>query len=397
MPKLISVAPASSLQQREINSCPRDSGAGKRSGKKRRSRMAKLANAFLEDEPVASSPPKMWSALSRFAGRVTHTPKHTNASCPSMNLNPQPDSSNLSIQEQIGIGSGGTTVHRCIDTQTNQSFALKVVPRADYHPSNTELMLMDQWEPVNSILPTHVSTRGSSTYISMELASGGDLLERILKHGVLSEKDTARIIQRVAAALSNLHKTMGVCHRDVKPENVCIKDPEDVTSVRLCDFEHARPLRPACHVYTQEESSDSAVGSLDYMAPERFYGVAAGAAGDCWSLGVLAYCLLKAELPFIPPAHPSDRQRPTLKPGVWDGLPAGAVSLMSGLLELNPLGRTGLEDVMADGWICQMEEQTTVQHQILKAHSQALELSRLVHLAEHQAQKSSEQGQECYA
>lgn len=341
--------------------------------------MAKLANAFLmeEDAPTATSPPKMWSAISRVRGREPSKPV---VSCPQMSMPPQPDSSNFVIQEQIGEGSGGTTVHRCLDTLTGKLFALKVVPRADYQPSPIEALLMDQWEPVHSILPSHVMAKGSATYMSMELAAGGDLLEHILKHGVVQELQVAEIVRKLATALSDLHRSMRVCHRDIKPENICIMDPSDVTSVRLCDFEHARPLFRAGHVYSAHESQGSQVGSLDYMAPERFYGVAAGAAGDCWGLGVVAYCLLKGELPFVAAQQPEDRQRPKLRVGAWDGMAAGAANLISGLLEMNPEARMTMDDVLEHEWVRSKASELSVQDKVSRAHSQAQELSRLVHL-----------------
>lgn len=362
--------------------------------KKRRSRMLQLANAFMdEDENIAPAQPKMWSAISRVKGR--DAPSKPGALCPTMNVSPQQlDASNFEIQTQIGEGNGGTTVHRCRDNRTGKQFALKVVPRIDYQPSRTEALLMDQWESVHSILPSHVTTKDNCTYMSMELAEGGDLLERILKHGVMSEAQTARIIHRLATALNDLHRTMGVCHRDVKPENVCIMDPSDPTSVKLCDFEHARPLIPPGHVYTHEESEGSAIGSLNYMAPERFYGVAAGAAGDCWGLGVLAYCLLRAELPFV--NNPVDRRCPQMLPRVWDGLSAGAVDLISGLLDLNPDTRLGMENILSHQWIIQTESESRVKAEIRRAHAQALELSRLVHLAESRL-GNSHQEQDCKA
>eukprot|EP00656_Telonema_subtile_P047756 TRINITY_DN5519_c0_g1_i1.p1 TRINITY_DN5519_c0_g1~~TRINITY_DN5519_c0_g1_i1.p1 ORF type:complete len:355 (-),score=57.67 TRINITY_DN5519_c0_g1_i1:268-1332(-) len=342
--------------------------------------MAKLANAFMmeEDAPPAS-PPKMWSAISRLNQREPSKPA---VSCPQMNMAPQPDSSNFVIQQQVGVGSGGTTVHQCLDTVSGKLFALKVVPRADYQPSPTEAMLMDQWEAVHSILPTHVMTKGSSTYMSMELAAGGDLLEHILKSGCVAEAQVAKIVQKLATALSNLHRTMGVCHRDIKPENICIADPNDVTSVRLCDFEHARPLFRANHVYAEHESLGSDVGSLDYMAPERFYGVAAGAAGDCWGIGVVTYCLLRGELPFVAALQPSDRQRPKMRVGVWDGMAPGAVSLISGLLDANPETRMTMDDVLDHEWVISKAAEHSVQDKVSRAHSQAVELSRLAHLSQ---------------
>merc|ERR1711865_429500 len=183
---------------------------------------------------------------------------------------------------------------------------------------------------------------------------------------------------------------MGCCHRDVKPENVCIKS-DDVTDVRLCDFEQARPLLKHGHVYTKEESKDSSRGSLDYMAPERFYGIAAGAEGDCWSLGVLAYTLLRAQLPFDACLSPLQRRHPILKADVWDGLSEPAISLISSLLNVDAGQRLDLQGVFAHEWLSANRVETlspfssvqppcSVQAQIDQAHSQACRLAQLAQL-----------------
>lgn len=52
----------------------------------------------------------------------------------------------------------------------------------------------------------------------MEYCSGGELLERIVESGQLSETETAKILKKVFSAVKYLHER-GICHRDLKPEN----------------------------------------------------------------------------------------------------------------------------------------------------------------------------------
>lgn len=335
----------------------------------------KMANAFLDDAPEQpQQQPKLWGSIAK----VSEREKSKTYAAPSF------DPSKYQILEKIGDGAGVTTVHRCLDIATQKQFAIKVVPRADYKASPTEVMLMTQWSAKNAILPTHVVTQDSKTYMSMELATGGDMLERILRSGPLTEAQAAHVLKRIAESLLDLHSTMGCCHRDVKPENVCIVDPNDVTDVRLCDFEQALPLLRHGHIYTKEESKDSSRGSLDYMAPERFYGIAAGAEGDCWSLGVLAYTLLCAQLPFDAVLCPLQRRHPQLKADVWDGLSEPAVALISSLLNVDAGSRMRLPGALAHEWI-QMHtanpiDEPSVQDQIVKARLQACRLAQLAQM-----------------
>lgn len=342
--------------------------------------MTKLANAFLLEENSCNnetSPPKVWGAIGRRIERSNEMRSLASKQPfePCRNSNGF-DESSYRVIEKIGDGAGGTTVQKCQDLKTGKFFALKVVLREGYQPASTEMMLQEQWDGAGAVLPYGLFSRGGMTCTTMELAEGGDLLELILRSGTLAEAQAARIIKKLATTLSDLHSSMGVVHRDIKPENVIIMDPKDVTSVKLCDFEHARPLFPLSHVYLKEESAESYIGSLDYMAPERFYGVAAGAAGDCWGLGMLCYCLLCGQLPFepFPGIHALERQSPHLRQGAFDGLSPGAVSLVSGLLCLDPSNRTDIQGILTHEWIHHHHEEATIQQQVRETHAQACRL-----------------------
>ena len=68
----------------------------------------------------------------------------------------------------------------------------------------------------------------------MEMASGGELFDRLIESGSLSEKAAWPYVRGLVEALAHCH-SKGVVHRDVKLENVmlCAEDPR---AVRLIDF-----------------------------------------------------------------------------------------------------------------------------------------------------------------
>merc|ERR1712226_1481943 len=116
----------------------------------------------------------------------------------------------------------------------------------------------------------------------MELCEGGEVFDRIINQGFISEPMTGDIVGQVASALNYAH-FRGIAHRDVKPENIvfCSKDVRD-TRVKLIDWGLAM-------VFTGTPMKD-AVGSFTYAAPEvitsrnvKEYSPAC----DLWSLGVL--------------------------------------------------------------------------------------------------------------
>ncbi|XP_070389626.1 uncharacterized protein [Dermacentor albipictus] len=76
----------------------------------------------------------------------------------------------------------------------------------------------------------------TKVFIIMEMACGGDLLEKILKVKRLDEKTTHQFFMQLASALAYLHKN-DVAHRDLKCENVLLTT---VDVVKLTDFSFAR-------------------------------------------------------------------------------------------------------------------------------------------------------------
>lgn len=134
--------------------------------------------------------------------------------------------------------------------------------------------------------------------IVMEFIEGGSLREKLqLNPNGLPVAEALRIIRQIAAGLEAAHAS-GVIHRDMKPENVLID--ADGTA-RVTDFGLALPLNAGG---TRLTLAGTAVGTVDYMAPEQFKGGEADARLDVYALAVMAYELLTGQTPrgsFDPP------------------------------------------------------------------------------------------------
>ena len=100
----------------------------------------------------------------------------------------------------------------------------------------------------------------------------------------------------MALALDAAH-ARGLVHRDVKPSNVLIAQGSrgDQDFVYLVDFGVARTVGV---VDTSLTATGSAVGTLDYMAPERFTGRADDARVDVYALACVLYEALTGRKPF---------------------------------------------------------------------------------------------------
>jgi serine/threonine protein kinase len=134
--------------------------------------------------------------------------------------------------------------------------------------------------------------------IVMEFVEGGSLREKLQQHpNGLPVAEALRILRQIAAGLEAAHAS-GVIHRDMKPENVLL---DAAGTARVTDFGLALPLHEGS---TRLTLSGTAVGTVDYMAPEQFRGAEADARLDVFALGVMAYELLTGRTPrgsFDPP------------------------------------------------------------------------------------------------
>jgi serine/threonine protein kinase, bacterial len=123
-------------------------------------------------------------------------------------------------------------------------------------------------------------------YVEMRLIDGASLRTVLTHYGPLTPARTVAIVRHVAAALDAAHAN-GVTHRDVKPENILIGH-EDFAY--LVDFGIARAATDPG--LTQH---GTAVGTYNYMAPERFTGDEVTYRADIYALAcVLGECLTGA-------------------------------------------------------------------------------------------------------
>lgn len=79
----------------------------------------------------------------------------------------------------------------------------------------------------------------------LELMTGGELFQRIVKRSAYSEADAVLVVKSVAEVLEYIH-ARDIAHRDLKPENVLLKDDTDNAQVKIADFGFARNVGAGC-------------------------------------------------------------------------------------------------------------------------------------------------------
>ncbi|WP_216907055.1 serine/threonine-protein kinase [Nocardia noduli] len=193
------------------------------------------------------------------------------------------------------LGSGGTgRVWSARDTRTDRDVALKVLTAevgADpaYRQRFTrEARLAAQLRGPHTV-PIHgFGELDGRLYLDMALIEGVDGAELLRRDGRLAPEAAVRIVTQAAVALDAAHR-IGLVHRDVKPSNLMVTS---TGYVYLIDFGTAvsagqRPIT----------ATGNMVGTLGYVAPERFGGTA-DARSDQYSLACVLYELLTRRRPF---------------------------------------------------------------------------------------------------
>ncbi|KGL73774.1 MAP kinase-interacting serine/threonine-protein kinase 2, partial [Tinamus guttatus] len=64
----------------------------------------------------------------------------------------------------------------------------------------------------------------------------GSILTHIHRRRHFNELEASVVVQDIASALNFLHNK-GIAHRDLKPENILCESPDQVSPVKICDFD----------------------------------------------------------------------------------------------------------------------------------------------------------------
>ncbi|MFF0869717.1 serine/threonine-protein kinase [Nonomuraea sp. NPDC003560] len=202
--------------------------------------------------------------------------------------------------ESVLGGGGFGRVWKAHDESLDVSVAVKEVwlPSATSDEEHAQRLRRAEREARNAarlrshphIVTVHdVVIEDQAPWIVMELVDGGTLAELIARDGPLPPGVVASAARGLLDALRTAHAS-GIVHRDVKPANVLIARDGRVL---LTDFGIAVQQGD-----TALTKSGGLMGSLEYIAPERFNGVDSGGAGDLYSLGVTLYQALEGVSPF---------------------------------------------------------------------------------------------------
>lgn len=89
----------------------------------------------------------------------------------------------------------------------------------DFGAVNNELTILSRVQHPYVIKLEEVFRGVSKLFIVMEMASGGEMYDRVVAKGRYSEPEARQAVQMLLTGLAYLH-TMHITHRDLKPENL---------------------------------------------------------------------------------------------------------------------------------------------------------------------------------
>nr|XP_020037983.1 MAP kinase-interacting serine/threonine-protein kinase 2-like isoform X1 [Castor canadensis] len=257
------------------------------------------------------------------------------------------------LQEDV-LGEGAhARVQTCVNLITNHEYAVKIIEKQPGHIRSRvfrEVEMLYQCQGHRNVLELiEFFEEEDRFYLVFEKMRGGSILSHIHKRRHFNELEASVVVQDVASALDFLHNKgglwgwpgcaahrvpeflwvprlgtahlpeflemplfltpvllpPGIAHRDLKPENILCEHPNQVSPVKICDFDLGSgiKLNGDCSPISTPELL-TPCGSAEYMAPEVVEAFSEEASiydkrCDLWSLGVILYILLSGYPPFV--------------------------------------------------------------------------------------------------
>ncbi|PVI05961.1 serine/threonine protein kinase-like protein Kin1 [Periconia macrospinosa] len=269
-----------------------------------------------------------------------------------------PNTGQWALGKTIGQGSMGK-VKLAKHTDNGEQVAVKIVPRqsTDTHHSQADRERADHSKEVRTAREAAIVSLLNHPYICgmrdvvrtnyhwymlFEYVNGGQMLDYIISHGRLKEKQARKFARQIASALDYCHRN-SIVHRDLKIENILISKTGDI---KIIDF-------GLSNLFSPRNLLKTFCGSLYFAAPELLQAKQyTGPEVDVWSFGIVLYVLVCGKVPF------DDQSMPQLHAKIKKGhvdyppwLSNECRNLIHRMLQTNPSERITLGEIMTHPWL----------------------------------------------
>ncbi|KAK2757638.1 Chk1 protein kinase [Arachnomyces sp. PD_36] len=225
-------------------------------------------------------------------------------------------------------------------------------------------------------------------WIAMELADGGDLFDKIEADEGVGEDIAHVYFTQLVSAVGYMH-SKGVGHRDIKPENMLLSADGNL---KIADF----GLATLFQYNGKTKLSTTLCGSPPYIAPEVIEGSTRRQARgtgysadtcDIWSCAIVLFVLLVGNTPWDSPTEESyeysEYVRTNAKPEndeLWDRLPLSTLSLLRGMLKIDPKTRFTMQDVRKHPWFTRQNKFLSTEGKLINPINLATTLFESLHI-----------------
>lgn len=255
---------------------------------------------------------------------------------------------NVTLQKVLGQGELGI-VFLAQQSPADPQVAVKVLSPAATQTSSQRAAFLERFRKEISVISSlehqnilpvfdHGNYDGLA-YLVMPYISGGTLQRTLEQEGPLQLSKIVNYLDQMAAALDYAHK-QGVLHLDLKPDNVLMSADGRLF---LTDFGLVKIVTESQISRMRLLMAGTAVGLLDYMAPEQVMGDVVDMRADLYSLGVMLYQMATGQTPFQgTPLQVATQHVQTAPPSprlLREDLPQAAEQVILQALAKRPLDR----------------------------------------------------------
>jgi serine/threonine protein kinase len=185
------------------------------------------------------------------------------------------------LRKTIGQGAFAK-VKLAIHEKTSTQVSVKIMSKGKIKESYVwkhlyrEGQIHGMMDHPNIIKLLHVFENEGGYYMVTELASGGEVLDYIVAHRHLNEKETRKLVRQLASGVEYMNR-MGVVHRDLKAENLLL---DANLNLQIIDFGLSNAIEGTAQFL------ETQCGSPSYSAPELLAGEVYTQDVDVWSMWV---------------------------------------------------------------------------------------------------------------
>src|SRR5215813_3990193 len=209
------------------------------------------------------------------------------------------------IEDIVGQGGMGV-VYRAKHIHIDAPVAIKVLNHALVSNQSAierfrrEAKAAGRFNHPNAVQVTDFGVADNKTvYLVMELVEGKSLRDLLREKRPFEVGRAVNLMTQVCSAVDAAHES-GVIHRDLKPDNILVRNIEAVEEVKVLDFGIAKLKQRegmVGNIVTLTEAG-AIIGTPSYMSPEQCHGHELDTHSDIYSLGVITYEMVCGQPPF---------------------------------------------------------------------------------------------------